>query len=400
MGQRFSVERRWLDWAVGGNDRRSPLPAIAGILATLGLLYAITLWVDDSRLVSATWYVPIVTVAAVRFRWSGAVVAALAGAALAGPLTPSDPQLSTGQRALGWTGRGLAFLLVGLVTAALVDALVKRIAAERDRELELAEQERALMSRQAAVIATVSHEFRTPITVIGGVARTLEAQGMVSAEGTPLLAGLTAATRRLTDLVNTVGAVLDDAGSDTFVRREPIILVELISHVLVNLGVRDAKSRVQIEIATGADVLVSDRELLGQLLRHVIDNAVRFSPPDEHVEVRARRVDGRLEVHVLDRGPGIDPRLLGSIEPFVQSDQSSTRTRGGLGLGLFAASRLAAALGGSIEFSARAGGGTDVVLDLSQQDHSTQDAIASTPGTIASHGDPSQMSRTAGRRSP
>ncbi len=54
------------------------------------------------------------------------------------------------------------FVLVGVVTAALID----RIAADRARELELAEQERDFAVRQAAVIATVSHEFRTPLTVI------------------------------------------------------------------------------------------------------------------------------------------------------------------------------------------------------------------------------------------
>lgn len=390
MGQRLSIERRWLDRALGVRDGRSPLPAIAGILAGFGLLYGLALLTGEARIVSAAWYVPIVMVAAARFRYVGAVMAALAGTALAGPLTPGDPQTSAAQHAIAWTGRGLAFLLVGLVTAALVE----RIAAERDRELELAEQERALMSRQAAVIATVSHEFRTPLTIIGGVARTLEVQGMVSAEGAPLLAGLTAATRRLTDLVNTVGAVLDDAGGDAFIRREPIILVELVSYVLVNLGVRDAKSRVLVDIATGAEVLESDRELLGQLLRHVIDNAVRFSPLDECVEVRAERRDGRVEIHVLDRGPGIDPALLRSIEPFIQGDQSSTRTKGGLGLGLFAASRLAAALGGSIAFCARAGGGTDAVLDLKNA------PALSAPDTLDPHEDRSRMLRTGGRGSP
>jgi len=305
------------------------------------------------------------------FRRPGAVVSGVAAALLAGPLAASAPAI-TAERAVGWTGRGVVFVLVGLVTA----ELARRIGEDRDREVRLAEQERELVSRQAAVIATVSHEFRTPLTIIGGMARTLETQRMVTAEGLPLLAGITDATRRLTDLVNTVGAVLDDSGGEAFLRREPIILCELMSSVMLNVAIRDVRSRVAIDIASGAEVFVSDRELLGQLLRHIVDNAARFSPPEEQVLVRARRAVGRLEVHVLDRGPGIDPGILRSFEPFLQGDQSSTRARGGLGLGLFAASRLAAVLGGSLSFHERPGGGTGAVITVDAPDYSAPELIA------------------------
>ena len=101
-----------------------------------------------------------------------------------------------------------------------------------------------------------------------------------------------------------------------------------------------------------------------------MENAVKFSPPDEQVEVRAGRERGRLEFRVADRGPGIDESLLRSPMPFTQGDPSMTRTTQGLGLGLFAASRLAAVLDGTIRFEARAGGGTEVIVELAAPDTS------------------------------
>ncbi|MEO8424179.1 MAG: HAMP domain-containing sensor histidine kinase [Actinomycetota bacterium] len=333
-----------------------------------GICYGLT-GLFGTQSVTPTWYTPLVLVSAARFRYRGALVSSAVATILAGPLWPvTDGSLR--QRSTLWVGRGLVFLFVGLVTAALID----RIIAGRKRELELAEQERDLAVRQAAVIATVSHEFRTPLTVITGVARTLEVHRMVSTEGVPLLSGLLDAARRLTDLVNTVGAVLDGSDDETFVRLEPVVLRDVMEHVLDHLGIRDPRNRVSVHIDANAEIFISDRELLSQLLRHVMENAVKFSPTDEQVEVRVHRERGRMEIRVADRGPGIDESLLRSPMPFTQGDRSMTRTTQGLGLGLFAASRLAAVLDGTIRFEARPGGGTAAIVEVAAPDTSHQSA--------------------------
>ena len=87
--------------------------------------------------------------------------------------------------------------------------------------------------------------------------------------------------RRLTDLVNTIGAVMDGSPDQKFVRLEPIVMRDVMDHVLDHLGVRDPRSRVSVTLDPDAEIFVSDRELLGQLLRHVIENAVKFSPADQ-----------------------------------------------------------------------------------------------------------------------
>jgi two-component system sensor histidine kinase KdpD len=322
--------RGWVDRVVVPQEGRSTWVAVVVVCAGFALCYGVTAALG-SHLVSTTWYVPFVLLAAARFRYVGALVASVVAMLLSGPMRPA------------------------------VDA---------ERELGLAEQERDFAIRQAAVIATVSHEFRTPLTVITGVARTLEVHGMVTGEGESLLTGLVDAARRLTDLVNTVGAVLDGSPDQTFVRLEPIVLRDVMDHVLDHLGVRDPRNRVSVYIDPHVEIFISDRELLSQLMRHVIENAVKFSPADQKVEVRVHREDGRLEVRVADRGPGIDETLLTSPLPFTQGDASMTRTTQGLGLGLFAAARLAAVLDGTIRFEPRLGGGTEAVVELAAPDTS------------------------------
>jgi K+-sensing histidine kinase KdpD len=354
---------RWIDRAVLSRGRLPSWGVGCVLVAGFGLCYAITYALGGAGSVPASWYTPLVLAAAARFRYVGGIAAAATATLLAGPLVPRGS--AERQAPTVWIGRGFVFLFVGVVTAALID----RILADRGRELRLAEQERDLAVRQAAVIATVSHEFRTPLTVITGVARTLEVHGMVTEEAEPLLMGLMDAARRLTDLVNTVGAVLDGSGDGTFVRPEPVVLRDVLDHVLDHLGIRDPRSRVSVEVDPSAEIFVCDRELLAQLLRHVVENAVKFSS-DESVEISVARAYGRLEVRVRDRGPGIDEAILRSPWPFTQGDQSMTRTAQGLGLGLFAAARLASVLGGSIRFLPRRGGGTEVVVDLAAPDTS------------------------------
>ncbi len=352
----------WLDRLLVSRGRGNAIRAVVEIGAGFALCFGLSWSLGGGKLVSSAWYLPMILIAAGRFRYTGAVLTAIVATALAGPML----HMATGstERLSLWIGRGVVFLLVGLVTASLIEQLV----AGKEREIRLAEQERDLAVRQAAVIATVSHEFRTPLTVITGVAHTLETHGMVSAEGVPLLEGLAGATRRLTDLVNAVGAVMDDASSGAFVRSETVVIRDVLTRVLLTLGVRDPKNRVSFEVEPEAELFTSDTELISQLLRHIVENAVKFSPPDQPVQVHLARNEGRLRVVVRDHGPGIDESVLRSSEPFAQGDSTMTRTHQGLGLGLFAAKRLATALDGSITFERCQGGGTRVTIEIAAPD--------------------------------
>ncbi len=355
---------RWTDSVLLLSGSAPTYLAVVFVLLGLLLCFVITYRLGGAGSVAPGWFGLVVLTAAARFRYLGALLVAAAATILAGPLMPLDVNAGISQRLGVWTGRGLTFFVIGVVTAAVVD----RVQAARNRELALAREERDLALRKAAVIATVSHEFRTPLTTIVGVARTLEIHEMVTTAGLPLLDGLTGATQRLVDLVATVGAVLEH--DESLIRVEPIVVRELLGRVIEHIGVRNPHANVVVEIDPHAELALSDREILGQLLRHIIENAVEFSPPGEAVEVHVARAHSRLVVTVSDRGPGIGDGFLDSWDPFAQGDGSMTRRKQGLGLGLFAASRLAEVLGGSIAFRRGELGGTVGVIDVEAPDPS------------------------------
>lgn len=357
------VTARIDDWAGRLVSRLSTMTHAAAVVAigsTIVLGWIALYLAGGAGHVPPHWfYIPIL-LAAVRFGIVGVLITALVSGIVTGPLMASDVASGMGQAPSDEIVRTVSFVVIGGFMATIIGRLQRSLS----EEAELAQREMDLAAHKAAVIATVSHEFRSPITVIGGMARTLDLQKLVLPEGEEFLKAIGDSTRRLTDLVNTVGAVMDGTRGETFVRHETIDLDQVLPAVLVSLGVRDAQSRVTIDVAPEAQFLVSDSGLLSQLLRHLIENAVGFSPPDQPVEVKVQRNAQRVHIHILDRGPGIDETILGSSEPFVQGDQSTTRARGGLGLGLFAASKLAASLGGAVTFAQRPGGGTDALVEI------------------------------------
>jgi signal transduction histidine kinase len=350
---------RWVDRILISTGRWHTTVVAGGLAVGLGAAYAITYALGGTRAFAATCFLIVVMVAAVRFGYIGAVLTGLAAAALVGPLMPLDVSTGTVQQPSMWISRGITLLLVGVFTSALIE----RVKAGQSRELAFAQKERDLAIGKAAVVTTVAHEFRSPLTVINGVARMLENEHAIPEEFEPLFQGLLDSTTRLIDLVATMGAVLDGGGGAVFLRTETLVTREILGAVVARVAARDANGRVQIEIDPDAEFVRTDPELVQQVLRHIVENALKFSRIDQPVEVSVSRNDQDVTFLVSDRGAGIDADLLSS-DPFTQGDQSITREQAGLGLGLFAAVRLAEMLGGSLTFDSRRGGGTTVRIRI------------------------------------
>jgi signal transduction histidine kinase len=123
-----------------------------------------------------------------------------------------------------------------------------------------------------------------------------------------------------------------------------------------------------LRIAEEAEVLTSDREKVGQILAVLLDNAVRFSPPDADVVIGAERDDEEFRFWVADKGPGVPEELRERIfEPFVRVDQSGDALTEGLGLGLFMARSLVNSLGGEISVGTDPRHGTTFTVKLPQR---------------------------------
>lgn len=258
---------------------------------------------------------------------------------------------------------GLALLYVALFR--IVATASRRLRRQADRELRLANEERDLALRKAAVIATVSHEFRTPLTIIEGVSSTLQRHDLVAGAGHSLLDSLRNASHRLHDLVEALLATAEGIDREAEVERRPVALSEVIQGVVDGLSSFDAHSRVRVAAIPDGDTVMSDPAMLRPLLRHIIENALKFSPPESAVDISIARTPGEVEVRVRDRGPGIDPEFMErAFDPFTQEDQSSTRAKSGLGIGLFAARKIAELIGGRVELQHHPEGGMEAMLYL------------------------------------
>jgi signal transduction histidine kinase len=241
-----------------------------------------------------------------------------------------------------------------------------------EREHRNVEELRAANRKKDDFVAAVSHELRTPLTSIIGYLSTIR-QPAFADDASARDEFLTAAegqTKRLLRLITNVlaAADLDD-------HRRPVVL-ERIDIALMVREVLEAlpgsSRRVETTTAPDAAFVVSDRGRLSDILTNLLDNALKYSPDEERVELVASCTDrDGARIEVRDRGIGIPAEDRESIfDRFHQGDQSATRRFGGLGLGLHLVRSMVEELGGRIEVDARQGGGSVFAVTLPPPDAS------------------------------
>jgi PAS domain S-box-containing protein len=208
-------------------------------------------------------------------------------------------------------------------------------------------------------LATLSHELRTPLNAILGYARVLRT-GIAGPE--KFGRGLEAIERNANSLAQIVEDVLDVSRIISGKMRLDVQPVDLAPVVQTAIdAVRPAAEAKGVRIETVLDPRASpvsgDPDRLQQILWNLTSNAVKFTERGGRVQVRLERVNSHVEVTVSDTGVGISPEFLPHIfERFRQADGSTTRERGGLGLGLAIAKQLVEIHGGSIEASSTGSG--------------------------------------------
>jgi two-component system, OmpR family, sensor histidine kinase BaeS len=227
--------------------------------------------------------------------------------------------------------------------------------------------------QRRTLLNDVSHELRTPLSVIAG---NLEAMidGVHPADEAHLSAILEQAgvMERLIDDLRTVA--LSEAGTLPLHREptDPDVLIEEVVRSFAGAGAGGGGGSSTAEVTVTADVpsdlpiVDVDPVRLREVLINLVGNAVRHSPVGGSVIVRGRVAgdlgspSARLEIRVIDSGPGIDPDVLPHVfERFVKGADST-----GSGLGLSIARYLVAAHGGSLEVEATGSAGTTFLVTL------------------------------------
>jgi signal transduction histidine kinase len=258
----------------------------------------------------------------------------------------------------------LASLLGRLVASAVQN--IRAYEAERKTVEEL----RRLSTLRADFVSLVSHELRTPMAAVIGSARTLQQRWreLSPEQRESFLELIAGETGRLATLISDV---LDtsriDAGTFTF-RFTDVDIGELVRDSVATVELSSDEVGLRADVEDGLPTIRGDATRLRQVLMNLIDNAIKYSPAGDHVEVRAYAEDGRrrLRIDVRDHGPGIKREDQGLIfEKFGRV--TSGNPRPGTGLGLFIARSIAEAHGGSLEVSSAPNQGSTFTLALPGQ---------------------------------
>jgi two-component system sensor histidine kinase KdpD len=234
-------------------------------------------------------------------------------------------------------------------------ALERAEALERTSHMEAAREGERLRS---ALLDSVTHELRTPLTAIRAAATTLIAHpALPEAERKEMYAVVDEESLRLDRLIGEAVemAQLDSAG--LHVRPQPENVRELVDAVLQEEKPRLRGRVVDVRISEELPPVPMDQELVRRVLRHLIENAVKYSPAKSPIEITAELVDKRLLVHIADHGMGIEA----SEQPFVfdkffRGSKQRDRVEGS-GMGLAIAKAILTAHAGGIEVKSGPGRG-------------------------------------------
>lgn len=272
----------------------------------------------------------------------------------------TDPELQILRASLGMIG-------VSLENTGLYNRIL-----EKHRQLRKANEDLKELDRlKSEFLRNINHELRTPLTIIISYVDyllSLESQEGQRKEFLETVADESMKLKALLEKLLDFSALAND---DLNFQIETADLAEhMVSfHQDRQPGVAETLHEFSLTMEEGAHWARFDPQRLRQILDALVDNAVKFNPPGTLVELRVcterRRGQAWARIDLVDDGPGIPPERLPLLfDSFRQGDGSSTRTIGGMGVGLAYARRLAENMGGWLDAESELGRGSTFTLYL------------------------------------
>jgi len=265
--------------------------------------------------------------------------------------------------------------VAGLARARAVEAERRREEADRAlAELEASTRERDRMQAEAveaealrrsdelktALLRSISHDLRTPLTSIIAGGSALGSPTLTAEERAELSEAIVGEGRRLSRLVENLLDMSRLEAGKAEPHREPVDLAELLG--AAREGVAGSES-IRLAIDPDLPLVDVDAAQLERAFANLLENAVRYSE-GRPVSARSRLVGGNIVVRVVDQGPGIPESEWARIfEPFQRGDTANT----GSGLGLAIAKGFVEANGGKIGIESLPGQGTSFIVTLAPQ---------------------------------
>jgi hypothetical protein len=280
----------------------------------------------------------------------------------------------------------------GLVYGIARDVTEQRAAREA---LEAARETAERANRaKSEFLSRMSHELRTPLNAILGFSQVLEMDGLDEAQQEHV-DQITAAGRHLLELIDEVLDISRIEIGAVSISVEPVRVGDPVAEAMSLVGPIAAGRRTRVRsIVSDPDVhVMADRQRLRQVLVNFLSNAIKYAPPDSHVEIASTPVDdGWLRIVVIDDGPGIRDELLPRLFSPFDRIGAETTTVEGTGLGLAHSRAMAERMGGRVGASSRVGEGSSFWIELpviaapaaAERDERLRDSVpaTATAGTV------------------
>ena len=280
-------------------------------------------------------------------------------------------------------------------------ALERERSASRQLADELARTARELETRYAeaersrkfweAFIGVVSHELRTPLTTIYGMSHLVrERHAAMSVDDvTERLADIEDEADRLRRLTEDLLVLSRAEGGRLVIAEDPVSLAHVVRAAVAGEQKHASGHRFTTDLPADLPLVLGEDLYVEQVVRNLVGNAAKYSPPGTTVEVVAAEADGGVTLRVLDEGPGLRGQSSERLFDLFYRSPEAVAKSGGAGIGLFVCRELIGAMGGRVWARDRPSGrGAEFgfwlpVLDTADRDYADsldtldpQDAVA------------------------
>ena len=248
--------------------------------------------------------------------------------------------------------------------------------------------ERDAAQTQRDFVAMIGHELRTPLTIIKGFARTMlrRIDSVSSDDMGEALRTIDGRANQLERLIEDLLYVSKIESREASLRIEQVDIQQLAATVATDIIEDHSGREVLLEIPIGL-MWACDETKVGLILRHLIDNGLKYSEAPSPVTVRASEEGDELRIDVIDKGVGIVSSDIPTIfERFRQVDGSATRSHGGTGVGLYLCAQLARMHDGEIWVDSTWGKGSTFGFSLPRRAITTDVLRITSGGTGLSRG--------------
>lgn len=216
-------------------------------------------------------------------------------------------------------------------------------------------------------VSTVSHDLRSPLTLMRGYATMLEMVGELNEQQTNYVRKIVSGVESMSRLVNNLldlGRIEAGIG----LQLELVPVQDTIERVTGSLQLQASQKRIQIEVDVPSQTIPlveADQALLQQALQNLVENAIKYTPPEGKIKVCVQTRQDRMVFEVIDTGIGVSPmdqpRL---FEKFYRGAQQISKEQRGTGLGLAIVKSIAERHGGQVWVESQLGKGSKFYLSI------------------------------------